>query len=52
MGAGSPYRDRISMAILELQENGRIQMLFNKWWRNAGSCAADDKKKVAIISYM
>ena len=42
---GSPYRDRISMAILNLQENGRIQMLYNKWWKNTGTCSNDEKKQ-------
>ena len=39
------YRDPISMAILNLQENGRIQLLYNKWWRNTGTCNNDDKKQ-------
>ena len=43
--SGSVYRDPISMAILELQENGRIQMLYNKWWKNTGTCNHDDKKQ-------
>ena len=42
---GSPYRDPISMTILRLQETGRLQMLYNKWWKNAGSCASDEKSK-------
>lgn len=29
---GSPWRDKISLAILELQEKGEIQMLYDKWW--------------------
>lgn len=33
------------MAILELQENGRIQMLYNKWWKNTGTCNNDEKKQ-------
>lgn len=33
------------MAILELQENGRLQMLYNKWWKNAGTCASEEKMK-------
>ncbi len=33
------------MAILKLQENGRIQVLYNKWWKNTGICVSDDKKK-------
>ena len=24
------------MEILQLQENGRIQVLYNKWWKNTG----------------
>ncbi|CAG0924331.1 unnamed protein product, partial [Notodromas monacha] len=33
---GSPWRDRISLAILELQEKGVIPMFYNKWWKNSG----------------
>ena len=33
------------MAILNLQENGRIQMLYNKWWKNRGTCSHDEKKQ-------
>nr|QPZ88968.1 ionotropic receptor 4 [Diaphorina citri] len=43
---GSPWRDRISLAILELQEKGTIQMLYDKWWKNTGDvCNRDDKNK-------
>ncbi|XP_013407964.2 glutamate receptor ionotropic, kainate 2 [Lingula anatina] len=42
---GSPYRDQISMAILELQEGGRIQILYNKWWKNTGTCNRENAKK-------
>ncbi|GFO27213.1 glutamate receptor ionotropic, kainate [Plakobranchus ocellatus] len=41
----SPYRDRLSMAILELQEGGKIQMLYNKWWKDTGTCVRDDNKE-------
>ncbi|KAK6633916.1 hypothetical protein RUM44_004523 [Polyplax serrata] len=30
---GSPWRDKISLAILELQEKGEIQILYDKWWK-------------------
>ena len=44
--SGSPWRDKISLAILELQEKGVIQMLYSKWWRNTGDvCNRDDKSK-------
>ncbi|XP_067675457.1 glutamate receptor ionotropic, kainate 2-like isoform X1 [Haliotis asinina] len=47
-GIGTPinsaYRDKLSMAILELQENGRIQMLYNKWWKSTGTCMREENK--------
>lgn len=44
--AGSPWRDKISLAILELQEKGVIQILYDKWWKNMGDvCNRDDKYK-------
>ncbi|XP_069180620.1 glutamate receptor ionotropic, kainate 2 [Procambarus clarkii] len=43
---GSPWRDKISLAILELQEKGIIQMLYSKWWKNTGDvCNRDEKNK-------
>lgn len=43
---GSPWRDKISLAILELQEKGMIQILYDKWWKNTGDvCNRDDKNK-------
>ncbi|KAI8791988.1 glutamate receptor ionotropic kainate 2 [Biomphalaria glabrata] len=41
----SPYRDKLSMAILELQEAGKIQMLYNKWWKDTGTCIREDTKE-------
>ena len=38
------------MAILNLQENGRIQMLYNKWWKNTGTCNNEDKKQESKAS--
>ena len=29
---GSPWREKISNAILQLQENGELQELYSKWW--------------------
>ncbi|XP_066905523.1 glutamate receptor ionotropic, kainate 2 isoform X4 [Halyomorpha halys] len=43
---GSPWRDKISLAILELQEKGNIQILYDKWWKNTGDvCNREDKNK-------
>ncbi|XP_034245115.1 glutamate receptor ionotropic, kainate 2-like [Thrips palmi] len=48
---GSPWRDKISLAILELQEKGVIQMLYDKWWKNTGDvCNRDDKNKESKAS--
>lgn len=48
---GSPWRDQISLAILNLQEKGLIQVFYNKWWRSSGtSCSRDDKNKEAKAS--
>jgi hypothetical protein len=34
------------LAILELQEKGEIQMLYDKWWKNPGdTCTRNDKGK-------
>lgn len=44
--AGSPWRDKISLAILELQEKGEIQMLYDKWWKSPGdTCMRTEKGK-------
>ena len=42
---GSPWRDKISLAILNLQEKGIIQMLYNKWKNTGITCSRDDKSK-------
>ncbi|XP_057667899.1 glutamate receptor ionotropic, kainate 2-like isoform X2 [Diorhabda carinulata] len=48
---GSPWRDRISLAILELQEKGEIQMLYDKWWKKSGDiCHRNVKGKESKAS--
>lgn len=45
---GSPWRDKISLAILELQEKGDIQMLYDKWWKNTGeTCVRNRNNKIS-----
>ncbi|CAH2062145.1 unnamed protein product, partial [Iphiclides podalirius] len=45
---GSPWRDKISLAILDLQEKGVIQILYDKWWKNTGDvCNRDGKDSKA-----
>ncbi|XP_052345052.1 glutamate receptor ionotropic, kainate 2-like [Oncorhynchus keta] len=43
---GSPYRDKITIAILQLQEEGKMHMMKEKWWRGNG-CPEDEKNKEA-----
>lgn len=31
---GSIWREKISLAILKLQEKGDIQLLYDKWWKS------------------
>ncbi|XP_078493172.1 glutamate receptor ionotropic, delta-1-like [Ciona intestinalis] len=38
---GSPYRDPISLKIMELQDKGEIEKLRNKWWPKSGKCVLD-----------
>ncbi|RWS27087.1 Glutamate receptor: ionotropic kainate 2-like protein [Leptotrombidium deliense] len=42
---GSPWRDKVSLTILELQEKGVIQMFYDKWWKSPGlTCIRDEMK--------
>lgn len=43
--AGSPWREKISNAILQLQENGELQELYSKWWikENLNRCERQEK---------
>lgn len=35
-----------TQAILEMQEKGEIQMLYDKWWKKRGvTCEREDKNK-------
>lgn len=48
---GSPWRDKISLAILELQEKGVIQVLYNRWWKDTGdTCNREDKNSESKAS--
>jgi ionotropic kainate glutamate receptor 2 len=40
---GSPWKDQISLAILDLQEKGDIQMLYNKWWKPPNDMCVSEK---------
>ena len=40
-GPGSPFRDEITLAILQLQENNRLEILKRKWWEG-GRCPKEE----------
>ncbi|TRY72258.1 hypothetical protein TCAL_00217 [Tigriopus californicus] len=42
---GSKWKDKISQAVLFLQEKGVIQMYYDKWWKNHGPQAGRECKK-------
>ncbi|CAF0837193.1 unnamed protein product [Adineta ricciae] len=44
---GSPYRERFSEIILDLQEKGVIQKSYNKWWKGKGTCSSEKKDSKA-----
>ena len=40
---GSPYRDKITIAILSILEDGRLHMLKEKWW--SGTRCLDEERR-------
>lgn len=46
--AGSPYRDKVTIAILQLQEEGKLHMMKEKWWRGNG-CPEEDNKEANAL---
>ncbi|TSR27775.1 Glutamate receptor ionotropic, kainate 5 [Bagarius yarrelli] len=41
MPLGSPFRDEISLAVLQLQENNRLEILKRRWWEG-GQCPKEE----------
>lgn len=39
--AGSVFRDEFDLAILQLQENNRLEILKRKWWEG-GKCPKEE----------
>lgn len=46
--SGSPYRDKVTIAILQLQEEGKLHMMKEKWWRGNG-CPEEDNKEANAL---
>lgn len=41
---GSPFRDEITLAILQLQENNRLEILKRKWWEGSRCPKEEDRR--------
>lgn len=39
--AGSPFRDEITLGVLQLQENNRLEILKRRWWEG-GKCLKEE----------
>lgn len=44
LSLGSEWKDKISLSILGLQENGELQMIYDKWWKSPGLTCTDELK--------
>lgn len=50
---GSPFRDEISLAVLQLQENNRLEILKRRWWEG-GQCPKEEDhraKGMTILTF-
>ncbi|XP_036208610.1 glutamate receptor ionotropic, kainate 1 [Myotis myotis] len=45
---GSPLRDRVTIAILQLQEEGKLHTMKEKWWRGRG-CPEEDGQEASAL---
>lgn len=45
---GSPYRDKITIAILQLQEEDKLHVMKEKWWRGSG-CPEEESKEASAL---
>ncbi|XP_067875204.1 glutamate receptor ionotropic, kainate 2 isoform X1 [Heterodontus francisci] len=45
---GSPYREKITITILQLQEEGKLHMMKEKWWRGNG-CPEEESKEASAL---
>lgn len=46
--SGSPYRDKVTIAILQLQEEDKLHIMKEKWWRGSG-CPEEENKEASAL---
>ncbi len=44
------FREPISLAVLQLREDGELQKLHKKWWYDKGECGSEGESKVRSIN--
>eukprot|EP00061_Rhincodon_typus_P016671 g45004.t1 len=44
----SPYKEKITIAVLQLQEDGKLHMIKEKWWRGNG-CPEEENKDASAL---
>ncbi|KTG42476.1 hypothetical protein cypCar_00030833 [Cyprinus carpio] len=47
MPLGSPFRDEITLGILQLQENNRLEILKRRWWEG-GKCPKEEDHRAKV----
>ncbi|XP_078279411.1 glutamate receptor ionotropic, kainate 3-like isoform X2 [Rhinoraja longicauda] len=45
---GSPYKEKITIAVLQLQEDGKLHMIKEKWWRGS-ECPEEETKEASAL---
>lgn len=50
LSKGSPWREKISRAILLLHERGQIQEIYLKWWRVKNALGCENKPKLTSMA--
>lgn len=48
--SGSPFRDEISLAVLQLQENNRLEILKRRWWEG-GQCPKEEDHRAKGLTF-
>ncbi|XP_016092306.1 glutamate receptor ionotropic, kainate 5-like [Sinocyclocheilus grahami] len=51
MPLGSPFRDEITLGILQLQENNRLEVLKRRWWEG-GKCPKEEDHRAKGLAIM
>ncbi|KAA8591250.1 hypothetical protein FQN60_002193 [Etheostoma spectabile] len=51
LSLGSPYRDEITLGILQMQESNRLEILKRRWWEG-GQCPKEEDHRAKVCQEM